>query len=507
MVGGPAHAYTLLPPLEALANVEETVVREKAVEALTRVGGELPPAHLEQYFLPLIKNLAAGEWFASRASACGLVSTLSARAGEGAKAECRAVFAKLCEDDTPMVRRVAAGSLGDLAATCSADVAKAELLPLFNTLINDEHDSVRLLAVGAVLALAKVLAHDDVVATLVAPLHAASKDRSWRVRHAVAEKFGVLQDALGADLSRSELVPLYSRLLQDQEPEVRTQAALRLPEFGRDFDAADRQAILVTNIRPFLEDLCADSSQHVRVAVASVLVALAPLLGRDASLSVLVPLFIKLLKDDQSEVRLNVVGKLDVLQEVIGVDQIAAKVLPEILHLAEDPQWRVRLAMVEQMPLLGQSLGQEQFNKALTPVCIRWLQDSIFAVRDAAAEHLRQLVVVFGSGWTKSTLLPLLKNLGSERAYIGRLSSLLTLTGVASLLDGDGAVSVLPVVLKLADDKVPNVRFSAARVLEKLIPRLDKASVKSSVRPVLDRLAADPDADVKFHAQLAIAVC
>jgi serine/threonine-protein phosphatase 2A regulatory subunit A len=150
-VGGTNHAYTLLPPLEALAHVEETVVREKAVEALNNVCAELPVAHLEEYFLPLVKNLAAGDWFASRASACGIVGALCARASDSVKAEVRALFSKMCDDDTPMVRRAAAGTLGSLAASCSAEVAKGELLPLFTALINDEQDSVRLLAVGAIL--------------------------------------------------------------------------------------------------------------------------------------------------------------------------------------------------------------------------------------------------------------------------------------------------------------------------------------------------------------------
>ena len=37
-VGGPSQAHTLLVPLEALSTVEETVVREKAVESLNSGG-------------------------------------------------------------------------------------------------------------------------------------------------------------------------------------------------------------------------------------------------------------------------------------------------------------------------------------------------------------------------------------------------------------------------------------------------------------------------------------
>lgn len=54
-VGGPGHAHTLLPPLEATATVEETVVRDAAVEALCKVGRAMSPAGVVDHFLPLLK--------------------------------------------------------------------------------------------------------------------------------------------------------------------------------------------------------------------------------------------------------------------------------------------------------------------------------------------------------------------------------------------------------------------------------------------------------------------
>jgi len=57
-VGGPAYAHTLLAPLETLSSVEETVVREKAVESLAKVGAELPEESVVEHFTPLIKARA-----------------------------------------------------------------------------------------------------------------------------------------------------------------------------------------------------------------------------------------------------------------------------------------------------------------------------------------------------------------------------------------------------------------------------------------------------------------
>lgn len=62
------------PPLESLATVEETVVRDKAVDSLRRICEEHNTEDLESHFVPLVKRLAVGDWFTSRTSACGLFS-------------------------------------------------------------------------------------------------------------------------------------------------------------------------------------------------------------------------------------------------------------------------------------------------------------------------------------------------------------------------------------------------------------------------------------------------
>lgn len=54
-VGGPSYAHYLLPPLEGLAIVEETVVRERAVESLNKVGAVLPDSSIADHLVPLIK--------------------------------------------------------------------------------------------------------------------------------------------------------------------------------------------------------------------------------------------------------------------------------------------------------------------------------------------------------------------------------------------------------------------------------------------------------------------
>ena len=53
-------------------------------------------------------------------------------------AELRTQFRNLCQDDTPMVRRAAAGRIGEFAKVVELDYLKSDLIPMFVNLAQDE---------------------------------------------------------------------------------------------------------------------------------------------------------------------------------------------------------------------------------------------------------------------------------------------------------------------------------------------------------------------------------
>jgi serine/threonine-protein phosphatase 2A regulatory subunit A len=55
-VRGVEHAHVLLPPLETLCIVEETVIREKAVESLCSIGAQMKKeSDVVDWFIHLVK--------------------------------------------------------------------------------------------------------------------------------------------------------------------------------------------------------------------------------------------------------------------------------------------------------------------------------------------------------------------------------------------------------------------------------------------------------------------
>ncbi|PIO16566.1 hypothetical protein AB205_0161090, partial [Aquarana catesbeiana] len=198
LVGGPEYVHCLLPPLESLATVEETVVRDRAVESLRAISHEHSPADLEAHFVPLLKRLASGDWFTSRTSACGLFSVCYPRVSSTIKAELRQHFRNLCSDDTPMVRRAAASKLGEFAKVLELEYVKSEIIPMFSNLASDEQ----------------------------------------------------LQKAVGPEITKTDLVPAFQNLMKDCEAEVRAAASHKVKELCENLSADCRENIIMTQILP-----------------------------------------------------------------------------------------------------------------------------------------------------------------------------------------------------------------------------------------------------------------
>ena len=78
----------------------------------------------------------------------------------------------------------------------------------------------------------------------------------------------------------------------------------------------------MNNILPCVKELVTDSNQHVKSALAGVIMGLSPILGKDNTVSHLLPLFLNQLKDECPEVRLNIISNLDCVNEVIGIQQV-----------------------------------------------------------------------------------------------------------------------------------------------------------------------------------------
>lgn len=592
-VGGSQHASVLVQPLETLATVEETLVRDKAVDSLRRLSGTVMDLseqdgrtlHVDHMF-PLVQRLGTGDWFTSRISACSLFSDVYQRVPADQseiRAEVLGLFKALAHDETPMVRRAAASNIGNFAQAIhivAPHLVQSELLPIFADLFDDEQDSVRLLVVQNAAVFAGLLTNKkstsdggdalmsseangsdaaaadetekspeakptdqstsdqpksptepatstgngpcvsrSAVDRIVEMVRGFAADKSWRVRYVVADQLSSLCEALGPEAMRSDLLPAFVKVLKDSEPEVRTAAANKVtavvqkmvelpPPTGGESTGLE---LAVREILPIVEEMVSDASQHVRSALASNIMGLAPELGTDVTVNNLVDVVLALLKDEYPEVRLNVISRLDKVSFIMSIEKLSSELLPAIVDLAEDKNWRVRLAIIQHIPLLARQLGRTFFeeNGKLGDLCMSWLGDCVYSIREAAIGNLKALTEVFGLEWAKNHIVPqVLGMYDTSTNYLLRMTSLHAI-GVLSEVVGTETVEelFLPIVTERASrDPVPNVRFCSAKTLNLVIPYVRQDVRESKIRPCLLSLvdATEKDKDVNYFAQQAL---
>lgn len=502
-VGGPAYAHALTGPLEDLCNVEEISVRESATKALRSLAEQMSPEQVSRHFCSLIARLASHDWYTSRISVCSLFSAALPKVGQAKQDDLLKTYFRLCSDDTPMVRRQAANVLGSVAEVLDQNVVGDELLQAFEKLATEEQDSVRILAIKNCIALGRLKDSPDWQGQIIPVMKACAEDKSWRVRYMMADNVQELCDVFRSKAT-SAVLPLYLRLLSDQEVEVRMIAAARIAAVSAFNPTKEFLEALV----PAMEKLTfpREHSNHVRASLAGSVLGLTPIFGSKLTVDYLVNIFLFLIRDESPEVRLRLIGTLGELSSVVGVDILSQSLLPSIKELGKDRQWRVRLAVIECMPSLAKYLGEAEFTKELSHLFTLWLVDPVFSVRDAAAANFRRLLEVLGQAWCEANVLPQLQEVLAHKSYLFRISAMLCSSTLAEVAAAPFLEKhLVPMVVRMANDPVPNVRFNAAKTIQAMQKAPAASSMaKEALLQCLRQLVGDVDPDVKFFAQRAI---
>lgn len=191
---GPASTLELVPIVERLASVEETVVRDQAVKVVEYLceRGQLDNATIAS-LSAMAKRLSAADWFTAKVSAAGMIAPILALQ---LSPELLNIYRDLAHDDTPMVRRSAAKHLGKVLKQSGLkhrDFATSTLPGL----MTDEQDSVRLLAAASLADVGSDYGKDPAwtIQHWLPLVKDASTDMSWYVfDHGVV---GTLQCVVG----------------------------------------------------------------------------------------------------------------------------------------------------------------------------------------------------------------------------------------------------------------------------------------------------------------------
>jgi len=251
-----------------------------------------------------------------------------------------------------------------------------------------------------------------------------------------------------------------------------------------------------------------EQSPHVRGSLAGSVLGLTPIFGPNLTVDYLIQTFLHLIRDESPDVRLRIIGTLSDLSTVVGIDVLSQSLLPSIKELGKDRQWRVRLAVLDCMPALSKYLGEATFTEQLSGQFTTWIIDPVYSVRDAAAMNLRKTVEALGIVWAEVNTMPQLNELVGHKNYLYRISALLCVGTLAEVVGAPFLDKhLVPLVVKMSGDPVPNVRLNVAKTIQAMHPTcvaVSPRALENHLLPCLWRLLVDEDSDVKFFAKRAM---
>eukprot|EP00921_Rhytidocystis_pertsovi_P012338 GHVQ01020010.1.p1 GENE.GHVQ01020010.1~~GHVQ01020010.1.p1 ORF type:complete len:605 (-),score=79.82 GHVQ01020010.1:181-1995(-) len=528
-IGGAEYVQLLLDPLEDLLQQEETVVRDKAVSCVCELmdascaESATPVKLVHHLFLPLVQRLSTKDkWFTARVSACGIIPRLYPLCSTQQAEEVRCLFAQLCPDDTPMVKRAAAQQTQELYRVVDkADVVDS-LFPSFQALWQRDADCIRVHLLGGLLELSRKMDSEENNQIVIPLLLASAEDKSWRVRLQLAKLFEQFAVAVGSSINA--LMRPYQNLLLDTEHDVRKHSIRAIAKIAELLPVEGVCASIV----PAMELLSKDPVSPVRSELASVLVGVCVRLGSRLAEQHLMLILTEFLRDEQFDVKLNILKHAGCLCD--KVDPLCYVILNSVKPLMDDAQWRIRLVVVKLIPPLSEALGIRTFESRLQPAFFQALLDNVHAVRETAIDCIESLAKSFGEEWTVNALTPkvleiytksMICNLSKNKAacgmnekpksYMTRISILRTLPKLASVMTPKDVENLLlPVLSHAFRDEVPNVRFSGANIAAWLVAHkhLDAAVVQREISSVLVQLLEeDKDIDVRYFCNEAIVEC
>jgi len=254
--------------------------------------------------------------------------------------------------------------------------------------------------------------------------------------------------------------------------------------------------------------LANDMQWKVRRTVASSIHDLGVILGENIAAEDLVPIFDGFIKD-LDEVRIGALKHLSSFLALLSTES-RNEYLPrlgEFLKMDNERNWRFRLELTEQIGLMLHLFSAEDIRDHLGPIAFQLVQDKVAAVRKAAAvvvsTMLSTLFKTEKEKYDARLASNIVKVLG-QSTHWSRRQTFAVLCGEivknnqkeASYSESKFGTELLPQLLDLTWDKVPNVRIAVARVLMQLGPE-HYSNCKDLIDAAMAQLKQDKDVNVR----------
>lgn len=511
LIGGNEYAHLLIPLFQSLCDIEEVCVRNAASFSCRNILKQLGPHNKAQVasFFELIKQLSneeSGEIFYSRSSASLILVDLYPLLSDADKVILREIYGRLCKDEMPVVRRVAALAFIQLSQIINdQEILSNEFLSLLKSLINDENQMIQMIGVESMASyciLLKKLGSSQILSNDFLPLiKNLCDDPSWRIRQSLSKGFNIFSQGFTQVEISVEVFPALLHMVLDPEPEVRSLAVQEILPFLEVMDHVQFLNEFVSVASQLVDDpMC-----QVRKLLAELLINVSAKVGPELVNSHLTDLVVKLMNDDDPLVRLRIIKKTNVIAE--EAPSLLTRLTETLKALFSHSNWRLRKALMESMPAIVKHLGQDYFVENFLNASLLLVKDGFEEVRTAASEAMAEISKVSEVNFVYERIFPVYKNLPGED-YLTRLTMVTALQGFLASenihlhhkFQGD----VINQLLTATNDKVPNVRLKAAQAIHSVLTSSASGNfnqnVKDQMESALRELQNDKDKDVRYFA-------
>ena len=484
----------VLPLFLALLGCEETVVRESTVEGLRKLVPSFTEEQVQKDLIPMVVNISNTEAFQWKVSACYLIRICYPKAGKE-KEKLVNLYFKLCDDDTPIIKRTAAKEFGPLCLIIEKDTVKSEMLNCYKKFMN-ESDTVRVTILPSIVQLSKIFQEPELQKLHIQNINAASIDKSWRVRNELANLYPQFIDYFQNNPNLDLVQPICT-LMKDSETEVKASALKALNQIISKLPA-DK---VTSQIVPTLRGLNNESNKDTKANIGLLFGPISRIIGYTSFNANLGTMMDTLMKDENAEVRLGVAKSMyEIFASSDG--SLLSSTNSFLGTMQKDAQYRIRECVYDTLAKLGIKYGLEVFKNNIEGLFFNYLTDNVASVREIGIKSLSALIKQFGTSWITSSLIPKLQShlSGQKISYLNRMCMLHSICVCAEYLDAkQNAEFIVPILSKGLKDKIPNVRFYTIKLIEKIYKNLDTTS-KSKLEGSIKALLSDEDPDVKYFA-------
>ncbi|XP_029160392.1 serine/threonine-protein phosphatase 4 regulatory subunit 1-like isoform X6 [Nylanderia fulva] len=266
-------------------------------------------------------------------------------------------------------------------------------------------------------------------------------------------------------------------------------------------------------LRKAYQSLSSAKHWKVRHSLASSIHEIAMILGEELTATDLVPIYDGFIKD-LDEVRIGVLKHLATFLKILKPD-IRCQYLPRLndfLATDNESNWRFKQELGTQLlEIIEMSLfSPNEVAQSIAPLSLQLLVDKVFAVKEVAVELITRIVIYLSTEDAlvmslihelRDTLVVNAKRWMHRQTYALVCSHLIRNNAIAG---SKFSKEMLPCLMKLSTDRVPNVRLAVARTIatDVIGMGLDTLGMETmeKVETVLLKLSVDVDRDVRILA-------